>query len=68
MSTAFALYTASWIVACLGAAAVAVVQRRRIELFDGAYWRFLARPWRLTYAMPFMAIIAATIIYFVATA
>lgn len=48
MPTAFALYTAFWIVACLSAVAVAVVQRRRIELFDGAYWRFLARPWRLT--------------------
>ncbi len=48
MPTAFALYTTLWITACLIAAAVAVVQRRRIELFDRAYWRFLARPWRLT--------------------
>ena len=48
MPTAFGIYTASWIAACLGAAVVAVVQRRHIELFDGAYWRFLARPWRLT--------------------
>ena len=48
LPTAFAIYTASWIVACLIAVAVTVVQRRRIELFDGAYWRYLARPWRLT--------------------
>ncbi len=47
-STAFAIYTACWIAACLIAVTIAVVQRRRIELFDGAYWRYLARPWRLT--------------------
>lgn len=47
MPTVFVIYTASWIVACLIAVAVAVVQRRRIELLNGAYWRFLARPWRL---------------------
>ena len=48
MPTAFAIYTAFWITACLIAVAIAVVQRRRIQLFDSAYWRFLARPWRLT--------------------
>ena len=48
MPIAFAVYTACWIVACLIAVAVAVVQRRHIELLHGAYWRFLATPWRLS--------------------
>lgn len=47
MPIAFAAYTACWIVACLIATTVAVVQRKRIELLGSAYWRFLLRPWRL---------------------
>ena len=48
MPIAFAVYTACWIVACLIAVVIAIVQRRHIELLHGAYWRFLARPWRLS--------------------
>lgn len=47
MPTAFAVYTACWMAACLVAAVIAGIQRERVELFSPAYWRFLARPWRL---------------------
>lgn len=47
MPLPFAIYTACWSAACLIAIAVAIGNAARCELLHCAYWRMLARPWRL---------------------
>ena len=48
MPLSFAIYTACWLVACLAATVIAVINRAQCELLHRAYWRFLSRPWRIT--------------------
>lgn len=40
-------YVAAWATTCLAAAAVALRHRRKLELFQKRYWKFLAQPWKL---------------------
>jgi hypothetical protein len=47
MDPALRAYLAAWSLACLGAAAVAVRQGRRLRLFTPGYGALLAVPWKL---------------------